>query len=308
MSKIRIGCFGPAGKWERIQWYDFIKYAADKGVDVVIVDLTKPIDPQGPFSLIVHKMTFSMTGHDMTVNPELDALHRYIQSHPEIPVVDDLDAVAVTLNREEMTAKMAQIQWPSDIRASLPGSAVLEKSDTVNDILEVVKDLHFPILAKPSSACSTTAAHMMRLATTPEQLLGVPTPCVLQEYINHGGIVYKIYALGDHLEVGARPSMRNIEPGECINLDFHSQHSQDDNGLWTRPRDLSSVEMPMHDFQKMSRVIREHMDLSLIGFDILIDQDKKYWLVDLNYFPGYKNVDNLWEKFLGFFLEKCQKK
>lgn len=308
MSRIRIGCCGPPGKWERIHWNEFIEYAAKKDVDVILVDLKKPIEPQGPFSVIVHKMTFAMTGHDMTVDPELNALAEYIKAHPDLVVVDDLDAVAVTLDREEMNEKMSKISWPDDIRANLPGSAFLEKADTLDDVVAVTKNLHFPILAKPKSACSSTAAHMMRMVTSAEQLVGVPTPCLLQEYINHDGVVYKIYALGEHLEVGARPSMRNIAPGECIDLDFHSQHSQDDNGLWTRPRDLSKVPMPTEDFQKMSRVLREQMNLSLIGFDILIDQEKKYWLVDINYFPGYKNIDNLWEKFLNFFLDKCQAK
>jgi hypothetical protein len=36
---------------------------------------------------------------------------------------------------------------------------------------------------------------MLRLVIVPEQLAGVATPTMLQEFVNHDGIVFKMYAL-----------------------------------------------------------------------------------------------------------------
>lgn len=293
---MRIGCCGPTRKWEAMKWSEFIQFAQERGVEVVYIDLSKPIEEQGPFDIIIHKMTYFMTGHDMSVDPGLNRLYIYYKAHPEVTIIDDLDAVALTLDREEMNAAFEKVNWDG-FRVSPPRVVFMGSEDA--DISSV----KFPVLVKPKGAASTDANHMMRLATGPEQLKGAPMPCILQEFVNHGGIVYKIYALGDHLEVGARPSMRDIAPDECLSVDFHSQHSEVDNGLWTRPRDLSGVKMPIEDFKKISAVLRRELKLNLIGFDILIDNDNNYWLVDLNYFPGYKNVENLWQKFFDFFMQ-----
>ncbi len=304
-EKLRIGFCGPSEKWERMKWTEFMAYAASKGVDVVCVDLTKPIDKQGPFSVFIHKFTYVMKGHDMTADPGLNSFYKYCKEHPEIPVIDDLDAVAVCLDRYELNDMIQKIKWPENVQVHIPRSLMLEKSETAEQIAQVTKNLRYPILAKPND-CSSAATHLMRLVTSDEQLIGVPTPSHLQEYINHNGVVFKVYALGEHLEVGARPSTRNIQPGESLEVDFDSSRL-DDNCLWTKPRDLSHVPLPLEDFKIMSKILRKELKLNLIGFDILIDQENKYWLIDINYFPGYKNIDNLWQKFLDFFREKARK-
>jgi inositol-1,3,4-trisphosphate 5/6-kinase/inositol-tetrakisphosphate 1-kinase len=301
MTKIRIAFCGPPGKWERMGWQSFISYASLQSIEVFHLDLTKPIAEQGPFSLIIHKLTFVMRGHDMTVDPGLESLYMFGKSHPEIPIVDDLDSVAVTMDREEMNTIFRSIKWPDGIHVYVPGSRMLLDS-SIESIYAATQNLRFPILLKPKSATSTTESHLMKLVTSPEQLAGVATPAMLQEFVNHNGVVYKIYALDGHLEAGVRPSIRNIAPGEIVVIDFHSQHSEVDNGLWTKPRDLSGVAIPFEEFRKVSELLRSTLKLHLIGFDILIDEQHQFWLVDLNYFPGYKNIDDLWAKFLRFFL------
>ncbi|OHT10708.1 Inositol 1, 3, 4-trisphosphate 5/6-kinase family protein [Tritrichomonas foetus] len=303
MTRIRIGYCGPPEKWDRMKWNDFINYAKDKNVDLVWIDLDKPIEEQGEFRLIIQKMTYIMQGHDMTVNPQLHRLYNYSKTHPEVRFIDDFDAVAVTMDREELNAALESISWPDSCKVNVPQAKLLLNSDA-HSINDAIKNLHFPLLAKPKGAASSTAAHLMKLATKPEQLVGVPTPTMLQEYINHDGVVYKIYALGDIIEVGARPSSRNIEDGECVDIDFDSQKMTEKNGFWTEQRDLSNVEIPLDDFKTMSAILRKAMKMELIGFDILIDSQKRYWIVDLNYFPGYKNIQNLWEKFLNFFMKE----
>jgi inositol-1,3,4-trisphosphate 5/6-kinase/inositol-tetrakisphosphate 1-kinase len=295
---IRIAYAGPPDKWERMSWSDFISYARDRGIEVFPLDFTRPLPSQLPISLIVHKMTYFMSAP----NPSVDALAAFARENPEIPIIDDLSAVAVTLDRAELTRAFEAIEWPSDLRVSLPRTQILNDSRP-ETIAETVASLRFPILAKAKVAGGTDAAHWMRIVSQADQLVGVRTPTVLQEFVNHGGVVYKVYALGEHIEAGGRPSMRDITEGENVALDFHSQKSDVDNGLWVKKESLGKIELPMDDFRRISAILRKGLRLNLIGFDILIDESKRYWLVDLNFFPGYKNIDNLWETFLNFFLD-----
>ena len=305
MERTTIGYCGPPEKWERMKWGEFVAFAKAKNVDLVWIDLDKDIEDQGNFSLIIHKMTYVMSGHDMTVNGQLKRLFEYTKKHQEVKLIDDFDAIAVTLDREELNNALSSINWPENCKVHLPQAKMIYKSD-LESIKEAVESLRFPLLAKPKGAASSTEAHLMKLATKPEQLIGIPTPALLQEYINHNGVVFKIYALGDLIEVGARPSSRNIQPGESVDINFNSQKMTEKNGFWTEQRDLSNVPIPLDDFTRMSAILRKEMNMELIGFDILIDEHKNYWIVDLNYFPGYKNIKNLWEKFLNFFLKQIE--
>lgn len=305
-QRIRIGYCGPKAKWERMKWAEFVSYCNERSVDLIWIDLKQPIEKQGHFDLIIHKLTYIMKGYDITCNEELLNLYNYIKANNVI-LVDDLDQVAVLLDREELTKKLKTITWPKELSISIPNAEMLNNESTIENLNAIGKNLRFPIIAKPKSASSSQGSHTLRLATEIEQLVGVITPSLLQEYINHNGIVYKLYTLGDTLISGIRPSTRNINKGECINIDFFSQPSEEAKSIWTPKRDLSKVEMPIEDFKQISKILRKELKMDLIGFDILIDDDKHYWLVDVNYFPGYKNVDDLWGKFYNFLIGKINK-
>jgi hypothetical protein len=84
-------------------------------------------------------------------------------------------------------------------------------------------------------------------------------------------------------------------------MDFSSQKADIDRDIWAQ-RDINEVPVPTEDFLMISQILRTSLKLNLFGFDILIDEASQYWLVDVNYFPSYKNVVDIWPKFLQFFL------
>ena len=308
MKHIRIGFCGRKSKWEKFQWQEFIDYAASKDIEVIPIDLKMSVEDQGPFDLIIHKMTNVMSGHNMECNEELKNLYEFTKKNPKVVVIDKLESVAVTLDREETDQLLKSIKWSINQKVSCPNSVLLSKSD-IDSIKESTKNLKFPILAKPKAASlmlniPNEYCHMLRLATTPEDLVGFTSPCILQEYINHGGIIYKLYAIGSELSCDIRPSTRDIQPGESLNLNFHSEKPQVQNGIWTQPRDFSDVKVPIDDFLQISADLRKAMNIDLLGFDILIDKDNHYWIIDVNYFPSYRGVKDLWPKLLKFFLQK----
>jgi hypothetical protein len=55
-------------------------------------------------------------------------------------------------------------------------------------------------------ACGVSEAHQMALLLhfAGLQGLGVPMPAVAQEYIDHGGLVWKVYVAGDKVGMAAK--------------------------------------------------------------------------------------------------------
>ncbi|MCH99621.1 inositol-tetrakisphosphate 1-kinase 1-like [Trifolium medium] len=58
--------------------------------------------------------------------------------------------------------------------------------------------LRFPVIAKPLEANSTVDSHNLFLVFDFDGVKSLNNPMVLQEFVNHGGVVFKIYVAGQH--------------------------------------------------------------------------------------------------------------
>lgn len=55
-SKV-IGYWMSEKKRQKLNWSEFRNVCKKHGYDLIKLDLTKPLDDQGPFSIILHKLT-----------------------------------------------------------------------------------------------------------------------------------------------------------------------------------------------------------------------------------------------------------
>jgi inositol-1,3,4-trisphosphate 5/6-kinase/inositol-tetrakisphosphate 1-kinase len=74
----------------------------------------------------------------------------------------------------------------------------------------------YPIIVKPLPAAGTKASHHMLVVLNRHGLRRVQFPCILQEYANHNGTLYKVYVLGDAVRVFPRNSLPNLPRGERL--------------------------------------------------------------------------------------------
>ena len=58
--------------------------------------------------------------------------------------------------------------------------------------------MELPVIVKPAAACGVAAAHCMAIVLRPAGFadLRVPLPASLQEYVDHGAYLHKVYVLG----------------------------------------------------------------------------------------------------------------
>eukprot|EP00736_Rhodelphis_marinus_P007773 Rmarinus@m.16770 len=163
----------------------------------------------------------------------------------------------------------------------------------------------FPCVLKPRQSSGTDASHELALLFGPQDLKEFKPPYILQRFVNHGGIVYKVYVIGAFVAVKTRRSIPDLAPTATRTLRFNSQRTGKaldghetsfvmsfDQELEDPPDDMVNI---------MADIIRENLGLTVFGFDIIRETETgKFYIIDINYFPGYRGV-----AFAPRFLDFC---
>ncbi|KAK8605949.1 hypothetical protein V6N13_102713 [Hibiscus sabdariffa] len=138
-------------------------------------------------------------------------LKDYRQTHPEVAVVDPPDAIQHLYNRHSMLQNVVDLNL-SDFhgRVGVPRQMVIMK-DPLSIPDEVAKaGLKLPLVAKPLLVDGSAKSHELFLLFDWSSLSKLEPPLVLQEFVNHGGILFKIYIVGDAIKVVRRFSLPNV--------------------------------------------------------------------------------------------------
>lgn len=123
---------------------------------------------------------------------------------------------------------------------------------------------------------------------------------VVQEFISeHGGVLFKVYAIGDRFEVQTRSSVQH-SPRNCkqgyFYFDSQRDGCKDSISLAFDPRTGQSkqtraVKPSEHVVKRILKCLGAELQLSLIGVDVLYDVDRNcFVIVDVNYLPGYRGA------------------
>lgn len=151
-------------------------------------------------------------------------------------------------------------------------------------------------------------------------------PLVVQQYVEHGGIIFKIYVLGGTTVVTKRPSI------------VSDQHLAADNrckGLTQLPRiscaaraaasteDLQKLVVPVEASGQggmppgwvtdaLAASLRKRLGLQLFNFDMICPEQQPqqqqglYYVVDINYFPGVDKLPGFEAMFVDFLISACE--
>eukprot|EP01083_Nonionella_stella_P064915 169657_1 len=237
----------------------------------------------------------------------------------------------------------------SKVPVRTPRFLILEKTLGEADVANQIQSASFqyPLIVKPLTAAGTKSSHKMGVLMGSRGIEKVQGPCLLQEYANHDGLLYKVYVLGNKVWVFQRPSLPNLPIGESSSsqhdgksegkgyVEFDSQRpypTLDDFGispLTASTEDLTEKVEKCQDKNKLTaaeirpvaNAIRKAFGLKLFGFDILVTEKevlksvaesspkaeevkKEMLVVDVNYFPSYKEVTNF-SQLLAQYLAQC---
>ena len=138
--------------------------------------------------------------------------------------------------------------------------------------------LKFPLVAKSIMAKSSAVSHEMFLVFNKDMLKKLKTPIVMQEFVNHGGVVFKVYVVGEHVKCMKRRSLQDkCEEENCVAVDegllLFSHISnlvvKNEGKEWSSEMDklVEEAEMPPLEFvMELAKGLREVMGLRLFIF------------------------------------------
>ncbi|KAM6961136.1 inositol-tetrakisphosphate 1-kinase [Aplochiton taeniatus] len=305
----RVGYWLSEKKTKKLNFQAFAEMCRKRGIEVVQLDLSQPLEEQGPLDVIIHKLTDLILEADQNDTQAVLLLHRvqeYINAHPETIVLDPLPAIRTLLDRCKSYQLIHRIEdGMNDERICSPPFMVLN-SECGPDTLEKIKQhgLTFPFICKTRVAHGTNS-HEMAIIFSEEDLADVKPPCVIQSFINHNAVLYKVFVVGGSYSVVERPSLKNFPAGpadrKAIFFNSHNVSKPESSSDLTSRDNVEGVSQPPSDdvIRELSSTLRQALGVSLFGIDIIINnQTGQHAVIDINAFPGYEGVPGFFNDLL----------
>ncbi|XP_050378898.1 inositol-tetrakisphosphate 1-kinase 1 [Argentina anserina] len=288
-----------------------VELARSRGVDLVRIDTERELADQGPFDCVLHKLY----GQDW--RRQLEAFR---VKNPNAVIVDSPEAIERLHNRISMLQVVSElkIEHESDT-FGIPKQIVIYDKETLFD-RPAWEGLKFPVIAKPLVADGSAKSHKMALVFNHEGLNNLKPPIVLQEFVNHGGVIFKVYVVGGYVKCVKRKSLPDVSEEEKLgSLEGLLSFSQVSNLATNERTDdkyykmmhLDDTEMPPQSFiTDIARGLRRGLKLNLFNFDVIRDArfGNRYLIIDINYFPGYAKMPGYETVLTDFFCDMVQKK
>lgn len=172
--------------------------------------------------------------------------------------------------------------------------------------------LAFPFICKTRVAHGTNS-HEMAIVFNQEGLSAIRPPCVVQSFINHNAVLYKVFVVGEAYTVVQRPSLKNFSAGasdrESIFFNSHNVSKPESSSVLTALDKIEGVfERPSDEvIRELSRALRRALGVSLFGIDIIINnQTGQHAVIDVNAFPGYEGVSEFFTDLLNHIAAALQ--
>ncbi|XP_057548182.1 inositol-tetrakisphosphate 1-kinase 5-like [Amaranthus tricolor] len=293
---ISVGYALPSKKVHTFILPSLITHAQKHGIHFIPINLHHSLLQQGPFDCIIHKI------YDDDWNNQL---LEFASINPNIPIIDSPLAIRRLHNRISMLDFIPALNIPN---FGIPNQILLQEQ---NDDLETL-GLKFPVIAKPLIANGSPNSHQLSLVLNLNGLNKMKEEQVLlQEFVNHGGVLFKVYVAGNHVKCVKRNSLPDFDVSQLSDslqqgiLPF----SQISNLPATNTNEQEdAVCMPPLDFiHDLGHVLSQATQLQLFNFDLIRDVSQtsgnRYLVIDINYFPGYAKVPGFEAMITDFILD-----
>ena len=281
------------------------------------LDLTRSLHEQGPFDVLLLKLTDAMARALYEGDEEARELVERMDAYGResgCVMIDDLQLVRRVLDRRRISELLTSanitvsgypVRTPPAISVQLPTAEPIALPFT------------YPVICKPAQSCGSASSHTFYILYNVEQLccLAVGGSYLVQKLLPHSGTMYKVYVLNSQSFVIPKPSIPphvtapTQPPHGPLTLDSQSMSL---TPLIHTP--TAAVQMDVDASVSVSTGTRDLLQLvsgrlsavfglTLFGFDVVVSGDVLY-VVDVNYFPSYNRVDGLSDKLAAAIVDK----
>ncbi|XP_009622646.1 inositol-tetrakisphosphate 1-kinase 1-like [Nicotiana tabacum] len=283
-----------------------VNLASERGIDLIRIDMDKPLIEQGPFDCVLHKLY----GEDWRLQ-----LKEFSLQNPQALIIDSPESIERLHNRISMLQVATELEIKCETASfGIPKQTVVYDAKIVSASYLESEGLKFPMIAKPLVADGSAKSHKMLLVFNKDGLSKLKPPIVLQEFVNHGAVIFKVYVVGDYVKCVKRKSLPDVIEENLGKLESYLSFSQVSNLNTCEKNDdkfyklmnLDDAELPPLSFlTDIARGLRRATKLHLFNFDLIRDNrvGNRYLIIDINYFPGYAKMPNYESVMTDFFWD-----
>ena len=222
----RVGYWWSEKKSQKLDANELKRLFAERQCELVKLDFDRHMDLQGPFHLIVHKISDILVRADQgdqIARKTISAFENYVRKHPETIILDPLDNNRTLLDRYKQYRLIEQSNLAKENVVFTPTFVHLTSTNIdVNRGRIRRSKVTFPIVCKPILAQGSTGAHQMCIIFNEAGLKDVKPPCVAQSFVNHNAKLFKLFVIKDKYYVMERPSLKNFHSGDYETVFFYS--------------------------------------------------------------------------------------
>ncbi len=289
---------------------------------VVFTPISEEGDGNEEVDIILHKLTGDIVkASEGYESPRLKVITKIMERNPKVVIVDQLENVGLVVSRLATNKRIADLMSGlsndnvKDLRSPLnqPSFALVRNEDDNPMNMMESNGLEFPVICKPERACGVAESHHMNIVLDEKGFNGIPRPFVLQQYHNHDAVFHKVYVIGDCVMMFRRPSLPNFsldgsagpdsEGVHVIPFDsrkpyptlqnYHGRGITIEENISAGMKDTEAYDQGQ--LEELARNLGNSFGLSLFGFDIIVPthterEEKSLLIVDVNFFPSYKEV------------------
>jgi len=333
-SSLRVGIAFSQKKIKQMSWLITV-LQQNPNFDVIFLDLSVPFQLQGNFDVVIQKLMWDQSN-------ELEYIREFSFQHPEVLILEHYNNLR-PLNWRSETMRIFNSGQPFEV--GFPKYCLLGTENYVLDSFEsplfsleelqteiITAGLQYPLIIKPDHACGPHSAHDMCIITDPSGLESVDfsRPVVVQEYKDHFETLIKVFNLGENTWIYLRRSLPSIgKISGYLLKSFVSFNSHDycptENDFIENIKGNTTIFLQegsnlMNDdvvnqfnvdealIKQVAERIKNQFSVEIFGFDVIVcEKSKDSFVVDINYFPSYKEVEDFPTHFETFLLERVQR-
>ena len=268
------------------------------------IDMEKSIEEQGPFDIIFHKILKWFDKDPTKGNSYLNNLVHYHKHHNHTTLIDAIENGVMLANRSLTLDLAKQCEFSMGNKSVFLPKYFFPKmaSEELLKIKMRGMGMSYPIIAKKLIGKAGLAeSHDMRIVFSEDKLKDVSLPCVIQEFRNHGGKMFKVYVIGEKFYICEKPSIRNLHASDKKTLFFDSTnitkgeyfpnlHETDPSVISFKTSDQKEL-LDREMISVLIKKLKTILHFNMLGIDIIIDEEtNNYGIIDLNYSPSFHCV------------------
>ncbi|XP_038994479.1 inositol-tetrakisphosphate 1-kinase 3-like isoform X2 [Hibiscus syriacus] len=145
-------------------------------------------------------------------------LEEYRQTHQNVLVLDPPEATKHLQNRQSMLQCVADMNLSEFYgKVGVPRQLVVKRDASSIPDFVAEAGLRLPLVAKPLVNDGSAKSHELSLAYDRYSLQKLEPPLVLQEFVNHGCVLFKVFIVGEAIKVVRRFSLPNVTKQDLSN-------------------------------------------------------------------------------------------